>query len=126
MAEKLRLTREQLASVSKDPVIINQLEKLIAIANAAGSLVFTIKNQAGSADIDDTYTRYTGGGGDTLTLPLSTGSGYVYIVKHTGAAGAVTVAASGGALIDGAASINLAVNAVTRLVDGAAGEWDVL
>lgn len=85
----LRLTRNQLAAISKDPETIKQLEKLIQAVNDL------VAGGGGGAPIDATYVTLSLDGTLTDERVLTAGSG-VSIVDG-GAGGLVTISATGGA-----------------------------
>ena len=85
----LRLTRNQLAAISKDPETIKQLEKLIQAVNDL------VAGGGGGAPIDATYVTLSLDGTLTDERVLTAGTG-VSIVDG-GAGGLVTISATGGA-----------------------------
>ena len=88
MATRLRLTRNQIAGISKDPETIRQLELLISSVNALNS------GGGGGAPIDATYVTLSLDGTLTDERVLSAGTGVTIV--DGGAGGSVTISASGG------------------------------
>jgi len=60
-----------------------------------------------------------------VTLPAATGSGDMYLVKNIGS-GTITILPAGSNTIDGSASYTLPELERALLLDGAAGNWDVM
>ena len=85
----LRLTRNQLAAISKDPETIKQLEKLIQAVNDL------VAGGGGGAPIDATYVTLSLDGTLTNERVLSAGTGVS--ISDDGPNSTVTISATGGA-----------------------------
>lgn len=120
------------SSITDDGTTVSTSE-----AASVGALTYTGPRKAnctvspsstGSVAASTCYERVTAGaGGVTRTLPAATGTQRVIdIAKVDSAAGAVTVAAAGGDLINGASTQSLGnqYEGIT-LIDAASGVWDV-
>jgi hypothetical protein len=73
------------------------------------------------------YVRFTGAGGQTLTLPAANlaGAGYspIIVVKNIGT-GTVTIAAAGGDTVDTVASITVPVGAGITFLSNGVSAWE--
>lgn len=126
MARTLKLLRKQIEAIvgPGDFRAVKQLEDLLRDV-ASGSLVMRSVTTSGPVlDSDDVIVA---DGTVTVTLPLAGNSvGRPITVKNVGA-GTVTVSATGGDLIDGAATypLVLAFESVS-VVGAAAGQWVIV
>jgi hypothetical protein len=94
------------------------------LIDANNVLTITSTTAAYQVLASDDYIRVTSGS-PTITLPVATGTGAVYICKNIGT-GVITLDGSSNDTIDGDASVTIAAEDWYTVLDGAATIWWVI
>jgi hypothetical protein len=122
---KAQTTLVPLAGTGTRMVVADASGVLGTQAIPGANLTTVTRTGSASTGATDQYIRQTGSADYTETLPAATGTGRVISLSNRGT-GTWTIDASGSETINGELSVDLEQYDSIRIIDAAAGLWEVL